>query len=49
MLNNDYVTPDNVRAAAAPFVDDARYFTDGDDRAAVLRRLRCRASASPTT
>ena len=32
MLNNDYVTPDNVRAAAAPFVDDARYFTDGDDR-----------------
>jgi hypothetical protein len=32
MLNNDYVTPANVRAAAAPFVDDARYFTDGDDR-----------------
>jgi outer membrane receptor protein involved in Fe transport len=32
MLNNDYVTPDNVRAAAAPFVDDVRYFTDGDDR-----------------
>ena len=32
MLNNDYVTPDNVRAATAPFVDNARYFTDGDDR-----------------
>ena len=32
MLNNDYVTPDNVRAAAAPFVDANRYFTDGDDR-----------------
>ena len=23
MLNNDYVTPDNVRAATAPFVDNA--------------------------
>jgi carboxypeptidase family protein/TonB-dependent receptor-like protein len=33
MLNNDYVTPDNVRAAAAPFVDGNRYFTDGGDRA----------------
>ena len=32
MLNNDYVTPENVRAATAPFVDNARYFTDGDDR-----------------
>jgi len=32
MLNNDYVTPDSVRAATAPFVDAARYFTDGDDR-----------------
>ena len=32
MLNNDYVTPDNVRAAAAPFVDAGRYFTDGSDR-----------------
>ena len=32
MLNNDYVTPENARAAAAPFVDNARYFTDGDDR-----------------
>jgi hypothetical protein len=32
MLNNDYVTPDDVRAATAPFVDNARYFTDGDDR-----------------
>ena len=32
MLNNDYVTPDSVRAAAAPFVDPEQYFTDGDDR-----------------
>lgn len=32
MLNNEYVTPDNVRTATAPFVDDERYFTDGDDR-----------------
>ena len=32
MLNNGYVTPENVRAATAPFVDPARYFTDGDDR-----------------
>jgi hypothetical protein len=32
MLNNDYVTPEDVRGATAPFVDPARYFTDGDDR-----------------
>jgi Carboxypeptidase regulatory-like domain/TonB dependent receptor len=32
MLNNDYVTPENVRDATASFVDNARYFTDGDDR-----------------
>jgi hypothetical protein len=32
MLNNDYVTPENVRIATAPFVDNERYFTDGDDR-----------------
>ena len=32
MLNNDYVTPDEVRVATAPFVDGNRYFTDGDDR-----------------
>jgi Carboxypeptidase regulatory-like domain/TonB dependent receptor len=32
MLNNDYVTPDFVRQATAPFVDGSRYFTDGDDR-----------------
>jgi Carboxypeptidase regulatory-like domain/TonB dependent receptor len=32
MLNNDYVTPENVRAATASFVDTRRYFTDGDDR-----------------
>ena len=33
MLNNDYVTPADVRAWAANFgVDPNRYFTDGDDR-----------------
>ena len=32
MLNNDYVTPEFVRVATAPFVDGTRYFTDGDDR-----------------
>jgi outer membrane receptor protein involved in Fe transport len=32
MLNNHYVTPDAVRVAVAPFVDPARYFTDGSDR-----------------
>jgi hypothetical protein len=34
MLNNGYVTPDDVRAATASFVDNQRYFTDGDDRPA---------------
>jgi Carboxypeptidase regulatory-like domain len=34
MLNNDYVTPDFVRNATAPFVDDAAYFTDGSNRPA---------------
>jgi hypothetical protein len=32
MLNNDHVTPDNARLAAAPFVDTALFTTDGDDR-----------------
>lgn len=32
MLNNDYVTPENVVSATASFVDNDRYFTDGDDR-----------------
>jgi Carboxypeptidase regulatory-like domain/TonB dependent receptor-like, beta-barrel len=32
MLNNDYVTPEFVRTATAPFVDGSRYFTNGDDR-----------------
>ena len=34
MLNNAYVTPGDVRSATASFVDNARYFTDGDDRPA---------------
>ncbi len=32
MLDNDYVTPANVRAAVAPFVDASRYFSDGNQR-----------------
>jgi outer membrane receptor protein involved in Fe transport len=31
LIGKDYVTPGDVRAAAAPFVPD-RYFTDGNDR-----------------
>jgi hypothetical protein len=34
MLNNDHVTPEDARLAAAPFVDIGRYTTDGDDRPA---------------
>jgi len=34
MLNNEHVTPDNARRAAAPFVDPALFVTDGDDRPA---------------
>ena len=42
MLNNDCVTPDNVRTATAPFVDNARCFTDGDDPGASwLFGVRC--------
>ncbi len=32
MINTDYVTSDAVRLAVGPFVDNNRYFTDGDDR-----------------
>jgi hypothetical protein len=32
MINTDYVTPDAVLQAVGPFVDNDRYFTDGDDR-----------------
>ena len=32
MTNTGYVTPEAVRSATSPFVDDDRYFTDGDDR-----------------
>ena len=32
MLNNEHVTPENARQAAAPFVDLSRFTTDGDDR-----------------
>jgi hypothetical protein len=46
MLNNDYVTPENVRVATAPFVDDARYFTDGDDRPPFYGMWQARLGAS---
>lgn len=46
MLNNDYVTPDAVRAAVAPFVDPARYFTDGDDRPAFYQAWQPRVGFS---
>lgn len=35
MFPTDYVTPANVRAAFAGFVDPNLYFTDGNDRSAV--------------
>jgi hypothetical protein len=46
MLNNDYVTPENVRVATASFVDNARYFTDGDDRPPFYGMLQARIGAS---
>jgi hypothetical protein len=46
MLNNDYVTPDNVRAATASFVDTSRYFTDGDDRPAFYGAVQPRLGFS---
>jgi outer membrane receptor protein involved in Fe transport len=46
MLNNDYVTPDPVRAATASFVDNPRYFTDGDDRPPFYGAVQPRAGVS---
>ncbi len=46
MLNNDYVTPANVVAAAAPFVDDDRYFTDGTKRPTFFGMWQPRLGAS---
>jgi hypothetical protein len=46
MLNNDYVTPDAVRTATAPFVDASRYFTDGDDRPPFYRAWQPRVGFS---
>lgn len=45
MLNNDYVTPAEVRQALSPFID-ARYFTDGSQRAAYLGALQPRVGFS---
>lgn len=44
-LNNDYVTPANVRAATQAFVP-ARYFTDGDDRPPFKRAFQPRVGFS---
>lgn len=44
-LNNDYVTPANVRAATQAFVP-ARYFTDGDDRPPFKRAFQPRLGFS---
>ena len=47
MLNNDYVTPADVRAWAADFgVDPNRYFTDGDDRPPFLGAWQPRVGLS---
>jgi hypothetical protein len=46
MLNNDYVTPDTVRAATAPFVNGSRYFTDGSDRPPFYAAWQPRVGAS---
>lgn len=46
MINTDYVTPDKVRQAAAPFVDNTRYFTDGDDRSPFYGAWQPRAGFS---
>ena len=46
MLNNEFVTPAAVRAAAAGFVDASRYFTDGDDRPSFYDAWQPRVGAS---
>jgi outer membrane receptor protein involved in Fe transport len=46
MLNNDYVTPAEVVAATRPFVDNSRYFTDGDDRPAYFGAWQPRVGLS---
>lgn len=35
MFPTDWVTPAHIRNDLGPFVDDERYFTDGDDRSAL--------------
>ena len=46
MLNNEHVTPDHARAAAAAFVDTARFTTDGDDRPAFFGAIAPRLGFS---
>ena len=46
MINTEYVTPPEVRTALAPYVDDDRYFTDGDDRSPFYGALQPRIGFS---
>jgi outer membrane receptor protein involved in Fe transport len=46
MLDNDYVTPQNVRDAVAPLVDGSRYFSDGTQRPPFYRAWQPRVGAS---
>jgi hypothetical protein len=46
MVNTDYVTPPAVRDALASFVDNDRYFTDGDERSPYYGALQPRVGFS---
>ena len=46
MINTDYVTPDAVRSGTGAYVDDARYFTDGNDRSPFSGAFQPRAGFS---
>ena len=46
MINTDYVTPDRIRTDLGPYVDDSRYFTDGDDRSAFFGAIQPRVGLS---
>ena len=46
MINTEYVTPDAVRLATAAFIDNDRYFTDGDDRSPFYGAWQPRAGFS---
>ncbi len=46
MIDSSYVTPPEVIAAAASFVDASRYFTDGDDRSPFYGAVQPRVGLS---